>query len=224
MYEAASEVIRPSLFGVAIITVVYIPIFSLTGVEGKMFHPMAATVVMALIAAMILSLTIVPAAVAVFLKGNIKEKESFAIQGAKSIYKPMLMLAMKARWLVLVCAGGFVICATWIATTLGSEFVPQLDEGDIALHAIRIPGTSLSQSVEMQELLEKRIKSFPEVDKVFARIGTAEVATDPMPPNVADNFVILKPRNEWSEPEKTKQQLINELEESLYSANPDEIQ
>ncbi|MGB3624150.1 MAG: CusA/CzcA family heavy metal efflux RND transporter, partial [Ketobacter sp.] len=212
---AASEVIRPSLFGVAIITVVYIPIFSLTGVEGKMFHPMAATVVMALIAAMILSLTIVPAAVAVFLKGNIKEKESFAIQGAKSIYKPMLMLAMKARWLVLVCAGGFVICATWIAITLGSEFVPQLDEGDIALHAIRIPGTSLSQSVEMQELLEKRIKSFPEVDKVFARIGTAEVATDPMPPNVADNFVILKPRNEWPEPEKTKQQLINELEESL---------
>ncbi|MGB3622218.1 MAG: CusA/CzcA family heavy metal efflux RND transporter, partial [Ketobacter sp.] len=149
VYEAASEVIRPSLFGVAIITVVYIPIFSLTGVEGKMFHPMAATVVMALIAAMILSLTIVPAAVAVFLKGNIKEKESFAIQVAKSIYKPMLMLAMKARWLVLVCAGGFVICATWIATTLGSEFVPQLDEGDIALHAIRIPGTSLSQSVEM---------------------------------------------------------------------------
>ncbi|MGC1510054.1 CusA/CzcA family heavy metal efflux RND transporter [Ketobacter sp. MCCC 1A13808] len=215
VYEAASEVIRPSLFGVAIITVVYIPIFSLTGVEGKMFHPMAATVVMALIAAMILSLTIVPAAVAVFLKGNIKEKESFAIQVAKSIYKPMLMLAMKARWLVLVCAGGFVICATWIATTLGSEFVPQLDEGDIALHAIRIPGTSLSQSVEMQELLEKRIKSFPEVDKVFARIGTAEVATDPMPPNVADNFVILKPRNEWPEPEKTKQQLINELEESL---------
>ncbi|MAR92974.1 MAG: CusA/CzcA family heavy metal efflux RND transporter [Pseudomonadales bacterium] len=215
VYEATSEVIRPSLFGVAIITVVYIPIFSLTGVEGKMFHPMAATVVMALLSAMLLSLTLVPAAVAIFLRGKISEKESIVISGTKRIYKPILLLSLKLRWLVVGLATSLVIYSGWLATTLGSEFIPQLNEGDIALHAMRIPGTGLEQAVEMQEILEQRIKAFPEVDKVFARIGTAEVATDPMPPNVADNFVILKPRNEWPNPEKSKAELVSELEESL---------
>lgn len=215
VYEATSEVIRPSLFGVAIITVVYIPIFSLTGVEGKMFHPMAATVVMALLSAMILSLTLIPAAVAVFLKGKISEKESLIIGTSKSLYEPVLKLSLKLRWLVVGLATAFVVYSGWLATTLGSEFVPQLNEGDIALHAMRIPGTSLEQAVEMQEILEQRIKSFPEVDKVFARIGTAEVATDPMPPNVADNFVILKPRSEWPNPNKTKDELVLELEKFL---------
>ena len=215
VYEATSEVIRPSLFGVAIITVVYIPIFSLTGVEGKMFHPMAATVVMALLSAMVLSLTLVPAAVAVFLKGKISEKESVIIGVSKSLYEPILKLSLKLRWLVLGLATAFVVYSGWLATTLGTEFVPQLNEGDIALHAMRIPGTGLEQAVEMQEILEQRIKSFPEVDKVFSRIGTAEVATDPMPPNVADNFVILKPRSEWPNPDKTKDELVLELETSL---------
>lgn len=215
VYEATSEVIRPSLFGVAIITVVYIPIFSLTGVEGKMFHPMAATVVMALLSAMVLSLTLVPAAVAVFLKGKISEKESVIIGVSKSLYEPILKLSLKLRWLVVGLATAFVVFSGWLATTLGSEFVPQLNEGDIALHAMRIPGTGLEQAVEMQEILEQRIKSFPEVDKVFSRIGTAEVATDPMPPNVADNFVILKPRSEWPNPDKTKDELVLELETSL---------
>lgn len=215
VFDATSEVIRPSLFGVAIITAVYIPIFSLSGVEGKMFHPMAATVVMALIAAMILSLTIVPAAVAVFLNGKINEKEGAVIRVAKCIYKPLLLLAFKFRWLVLGGSGVLVVTCIWLATTLGSEFVPQLNEGDIALHAMRIPGTSLEQAVAMQEILELRIKSFPEVEKVFARLGTAEVATDPMPPNVADNFVILKPRSEWPDPKKTKQEFVVELEQSL---------
>lgn len=215
VFEATSEVIRPSLFGVAIITVVYIPIFSLTGVEGKMFHPMAATVVMALVAAMVLSLTVVPAAVAVFLSGKISEREGVVIRGAKHMYKPLLLLAFKFRWFVIGGATGLVIICAWLATTLGSEFIPQLNEGDIALHAMRIPGTGLEQAVEMQEILEKRIKSFPEVDKVFARIGTAEVATDPMPPNVADNVVILKPRSEWPNPDKTKEQLVEEMEKSL---------
>lgn len=215
VFEATSEVIRPSLFGVAIITVVYIPIFSLTGVEGKMFHPMAATVVMALVAAMVLSLTVVPAAVAVFLSGKISEREGVVIRGAKHMYKPLLLLAFKFRWFVIGGATGLVIICAWLATTLGSEFIPQLNEGDIALHAMRIPGTGLEQAVEMQEILEKRIKSFPEVDKVFARIGTAEVATDPMPPNVADNYVILKPRSEWPNPDKTKEQLAEEMEKSL---------
>lgn len=215
VYLATAEVIRPSLFGVAIITIVYIPIFSLTGVEGKMFHPMAATVVMALLSAMVLSVTIVPAAVAVFLNGKISEKESAVIRGAKTLYAPLLALALKFRWLVIGLASALVGVCLWLATTLGAEFVPQLDEGDIALHAMRIPGTGLEQAVAMQEILEQKIKTFAEVDKVFARIGTAEVATDPMPPNVADNFVILKPRSEWPNPDKTKAQLVTEMEAAL---------
>ena len=215
VYEATSEVIRPSLFGVAIITVVYIPIFSLTGVEGKMFHPMAATVVMALLSAMVFSLTLVPAAVAVFLNGEISEKESVVITKAKSIYRPLLQLALKLRWVVIGFATILVAGSLWLATTLGSEFIPQLNEGDIALHAMRIPGTGLEQAVAMQEILEERIQSFPEVEKVFARLGTAEIATDPMPPNVADNFVILKPRDQWPDPSKTKDELVQEMEASL---------
>ena len=211
VFEATNEVIRPSLFGVAIITVVYLPIFALTGVEGKMFHPMAATVVMALLAAMVLSLTVVPAAVAVFMGGKISEKESPVISGAKSLYRPALRVAMRFRWLVLGGATTLVAVCLWLATTLGSEFIPQLDEGDIALHALRIPGTGLEQSIEMQSQLEERLKAFPEVDKVFAKIGTPEVATDPMPPSVADNFVILKPRSQWPNPDKTKDDLVAEM-------------
>lgn len=212
VFEATNEVIRPSLFGVAIITVVYLPIFALTGVEGKMFHPMAATVVMALLAAMVLSLTVVPAAVAVFMGGKISEKESPVISGAKSLYRPALRVAMRFRWLVLGGATTLVAVCLWLATTLGSEFIPQLDEGDIALQALRIPGTGLEQSIEMQSQLEERLKAFPEVDKVFARIGTPEVATDPMPPSVADTFVILKPRSQWPNPDKTKDELVAEME------------
>ncbi len=215
VYEATSEVIRPSLFGVAIITVVYIPIFSLTGVEGKMFHPMAATVVMALLSAMVLSLTIVPAAVAVFMTGKIREKESAVISVSKKLYRPALELALRFRLMVLTGAGVLLAASLWLATTLGSEFIPQLNEGDIALHALRIPGTGLEQSIAMQEQLEQRIKEFPEVDKVFARIGTPEVATDPMPPNVADNFVILKPKEDWPDPGKPRDTLIAEIQAAV---------
>ena len=215
VFEATTEVIKPSLFGVAIITVVYIPVFALTGVEGKMFHPMAATVVMALLAAMVLSLTIVPAAIAVFMSGKIKEQESRVIVAAKSVYRPILHAVLKFRLLVLGLASALVVACIWLATTLGSEFIPQLDEGDIALHAMRVTGTSLEQSVQMQQVLEQRIRQFPEVDKVFAKIGTPEVATDPMPPNVADNFVILKPRSEWPNPAKTKTELVAEMETAL---------
>ncbi|WP_444897497.1 efflux RND transporter permease subunit [Microbulbifer sp. SSSA005] len=215
VFQATNEVIRPSLFGVLIITVVYIPLFTLTGVEGKMFHPMAATVVMALLAALVLSLTVVPAAVAVFLTGKVSEKENKVIVATKSLYKPLLIAAMKVRWLVLSGALALVLFCSWLATTLGSEFIPQLNEGDIALHALRIPGTGLEQSVEMQRLLEQRIKEFPQVDKVFAKIGTPEVATDPMPPNVADNFVILKPRNQWPDPKLPQEQLVAEIEAAV---------
>lgn len=215
VFQATNEVIRPSLFGVAIITVVYIPIFSLSGVEGKMFHPMAATVVMALLAAMVLSLTFVPAAVAVFMGGNISEKESPLIVASKSLYRPLLQHALRLRWLILSGAAVLMACSLWLATTLGSEFMPQLDEGDIALHALRIPGTSLTQAIAMQELLETRLKSFAEVDKVYAKIGTPEIATDPMPPNVADVFVIPKPRSEWPNPKRRKQDLVAEMEKAV---------
>ncbi|MEQ5807901.1 CusA/CzcA family heavy metal efflux RND transporter [Alteromonas sp. NFXS44] len=213
--EATIEVIRPSMFGVGIITAVYFPIFTLSGVEGKMFHPMATTVVIALLCAMVLSLTVVPAAIAVFMRGKISEKESIIIRGAKAIYRPALEWVLEFKSLILAGALGLVVVCSWLASTLGSEFIPQLDEGDIALHALRITGTGLEQSVEMQELLEKTIIDFEEVDKIYAKVGTPEVATDPMPPNVADTFVMLKPRSEWPTPDKPKSQLIKELEKAV---------
>ena len=217
VFAGTNEVIRPSLFGIAIITVVYIPIFSLTGVEGKMFHPMAATVVMALLAAMLLSLTLVPAAIAVFLRGPVRERESIVVTATKKLYFPLLRLTLRFRWLVLGGASTLVLACIWLLTTLGAEFIPQLDEGDIALHAVRIPGTGLEQSVRMQKLVEQRLAAFPEVELVFAKIGTPEVATDPMPPNVADNFVMLKPREQWPDPDLPKSDLIAAMEDTLFS-------
>lgn len=214
-FEATNEVIRPSLFGVLIITVVYIPLFTLTGVEGKMFQPMAATVVMALLAALVLSVTVVPAAVAVFMTGKISEKENRVMAAAKSLYQPLLIKALKLRWWVVTAAAILVAASGWLATTLGSEFIPQLDEGDIAMHALRITGTGLEQSVAMQETLEKRIKRIPQVDKVFSKIGTPEVATDPMPPNVADTFIILKPPSGWPDPDLAKADLMAQIEEAV---------
>lgn len=214
-FTATNEVIRPSLFGVGIITLVYLPLFSLTGVEGKMFHPMAFTVVMALLSAMLLSVTLIPAAIAIFMKGKVLEHENALMRYAKKLYRPLLEHALHLRAGIVTAALVVVIFCGWLATTLGTEFIPQLDEGDIALHALRIPGTSLEQAISMQEILEQRIKSFPEVDKVFAKLGTAEIATDPMPPNVADNFVILKPRQEWPDPTQTKTEFVARLEASL---------
>lgn len=214
-YEATSEVIRPSLFGVGIITLVYLPIFTLTGVEGKMFHPMAITVVIALTAALILSLTFVPATIALIMNGKIAEHENRFIQIAKKLYQPLLVGAFKQRSLVLGGSVVLVIFSIWLSTRLGSEFIPQLDEGDIALHALRIPGTGLDQAVAMQTLLEAGIKQFPEVDKVFAKIGTADIATDPMPPSVADNYVIFKPRSEWPNPKREKADLVKAIETAV---------
>ena len=215
VFEATNEVIRPSLFGIIIITVVYIPLFTLTGVEGKMFHPMAATVVMALIAALVLSLTIVPAAVALFLSGKINEKESRIIIGAKALYKPLLTFAMKMRWLILTLSVSLVVFSIWLATTLGSEFIPQLNEEDILLQALRIPGTGLEQSLEMQISLENRIKAFPQVKNVFSKIGTPEIANDPMPPNIADTFIMLAPRNTWPDPALSHDDLAAEIVEAV---------
>ncbi|WP_199556363.1 CusA/CzcA family heavy metal efflux RND transporter [Sandaracinobacteroides hominis] len=209
--RASAEVMRPSLFGVLIITIVYLPIFALTGIEGKTFHPMAITVMLALTAAMILSLTFVPAAIAQFVTGKVEEREARPIAWLKARYGPALDRALRAPVVTLGIAVAMVIGAGALATRLGSEFIPSLDEGDIAMHALRIPGTSLSQALQMQQMLEKRIAAMPEVKMVFAKIGTADVATDPMPPSVADNFIILKPRSEWPDPRKPKQLLVDEM-------------
>lgn len=209
--QASTEVIKPSLFGIAIITIVYLPIFALTGVEGKTFHPMAITVVLALTAAAILSLTFVPAAVASLVTGRVKEKEGAIMRGAKRGYAPLLDWALRFRTAVIAGAVVLVAITGLAATRLGSEFIPNLDEGDVALHALRIPGTSLTQAVQMQSALEHRLRQFPEVQSVFAKIGTADVATDPVPPSVADTFIIMRPRSEWPDPRKPKAQLIAEM-------------
>lgn len=215
VFQATNEVIRPSLFGMLIITVVYIPLFSLSGVEGKMFHPMAATVIMALLAAMLFSITLVPAAVAMLLTGKINEKESTVIVAAKNLYKPLLLTALNNRWTVLISAGALVVLSLILASRLGSVFVPQLNEGDIALHAIRTPGTGIEQAVEMQKLLETKIMQHPQVKTVFAKTGTAEIATDAMPPNVTDTFVMLKPAAQWPDPKQPKADFIEALEQDI---------
>ena len=213
--EATREVIRPALFGVFIITAVYLPIFALTGVEGKMYHPMAITVVIALLSAMILSVTFVPAGVALLFRKPITEKPNRIVSAARSGYRPLLLAALRLRWSVVSAAIALVLMSGWLATRLGSEFVPNLDEGDIVMHALRIPGTSLKQAVALQEKLETEIQKMPEVERVFAKIGTAEVATDAVPPSVADNFIILKPRDEWPNPKKPKPELVAELEQRV---------
>ncbi|HEY1072073.1 CusA/CzcA family heavy metal efflux RND transporter [Brevundimonas sp.] len=213
--QASSEVIRPSLFGVLIITLVYVPIFALDGVEGKTFHPMAITVVIALTAALVLSLTFVPAAVAMFVTGKVQEKDSFLMRWARTGYQPALDFALRTRVVMVAIAIALVAGAALVASRMGSEFVPNLDEGDIAMHALRIPGTSLSQAIEMQTVLEARLAKFPEVERVVAKIGTAEVATDPMPPSVSDTFILLKDRKAWPDPRKPKLQLVREMEEAV---------
>lgn len=213
--SATAEVIRPSLFGLGIIGAVYLPIFALSGIEGKLFHPMAITVVLALTGAMILSLTFVPAAIAVFLNGKVEEKENRLVAWVRRRYEPILAWALRRRMAVMAGAAALVVLSGLLATRLGSEFIPNLDEGDIVIQPIRIPGTSLTQAIGMQESLERTLAGFPEVKRVFSKLGTAEVASDPMPPSIGDTFVILKPREEWPDPRKPKQELIEELEEAL---------
>ncbi|WP_374402856.1 efflux RND transporter permease subunit [Niveibacterium sp.] len=215
VFAASKEARRPLLFGQLIIMIVYLPIFALTGVEGKMFHPMAFTVVIALLGAMILSVTFIPAAVALFIGNKVAEKESALMLAAKRAYAPVLQRVMANKPVVLVAAFVMVLLSGLLTLRMGSEFIPSLNEGDIALHAMRIPGTSLSQSVAMQADVERSIKSFPEVDRVFAKIGTPEVATDPMPPNVADNFVMLKPQSEWPDPSRSKEDLVEAMQAAL---------
>jgi cobalt-zinc-cadmium resistance protein CzcA len=209
VFTASKEARRPLLFGQLIIMVVYLPIFALSGVEGKMFHPMAFTVVIALVGAMVLSVTFIPAAVAIFIGDKVTEKDNILMQTAKRFYAPVLDKAMANKPVVLTFAAVAVILSGLLATRMGSEFVPSLNEGDFSIGALRMPGTSLSQSVAMQQQIEVSLeKQFPEIERVFSRTGTAEIATDPMPPNFSDGYIMLKPQAQWSEPRKSRAELL----------------
>lgn len=204
VFLAAKQARKPLLFGQAIIMVVYLPIFALTGVEAKMFHPMAMTVVMALLGAMILSVTFVPAAVALFITGEVKEKESRWMQTLKGRYQQILDWAYQFKMVVVTFAISILVLTGVLTTQIGSEFAPQLSEGDFAVQQMRSPSTGLEQSLRMQENTEKLIlKNFPEVKAVFARTGTAEVATDVMPPNISDAVILLKPKDQWKNPKES---------------------
>ncbi|MCV4342067.1 CusA/CzcA family heavy metal efflux RND transporter [Pseudomonas capsici] len=218
VFAAAREARRPLIFGQLIIMVVYLPIFALTGVEGKMFHPMAFTVVIALLGAMILSVTFVPAAIAMFVTGKVKEEEGVVMRTARQRYAPVLDWVLGHRTLAFGMAFAVIAVSGVAASRMGSEFIPSLSEGDFALQALRVPGTSLTQSVDMQQRLEKAIiERMPEVERVFARTGTAEIAADPMPPNISDSYVMLKPADQWPDPKKSRETLIAELQAAAAS-------
>jgi cobalt-zinc-cadmium resistance protein CzcA len=216
VFAAAKEARRPLLFGQAIIMIVYIPIFTLSGVEGKMFHPMAFTVVTALLGAMILSVTFIPAAVALFIGSKVSETEGFLIRWAKKLYEPVLSWVMRSRPIVLTAALVVLVLAGLLAAQLGREFVPSLSEGDFLVTSSRIPGTSLTQSTLMQQQIEHTLMAkFPEVERAFSRTGSAEIASDPMPPNSTDGYVMLKPEEEWPKPKRSRDALIADIQATL---------
>ncbi len=217
VFEAARESRRPLLFGQFIIMVVYLPIFTLVGVEGKMFHPMAFTVVAALLGAMLLSVTFVPAAMAMFVNGRVDEKENALMRGARRVYLPLFHWMMESKALILTTSAVLVVLCGLLLTRLGSEFVPNLNEGDLAFQTIRAPGVSLTQAVEMQKHIEVTLKQkFPEIDRVFTRIGTAEIATDPMPPSLSDGYIMLKPIDQWPAPRKTHDELLAAIQDTVW--------
>ena len=197
VFQASREMIKPSVFGQAIIVTVYLPLLFLTGIEGKMFTPMAVTVILALIGAFVLSLTFIPAMVAIGITGKVKERENFLIRGAKAIYEPVVRWAVRLRWVVTGVAVAMFVGSLLLFSTFGSEFIPQLNEGDMALQAIRMPSTGITQSQEMQFDLERAVSAIPEVKFAYSKTGTAEAAADPMPPSISDTFIIFKPEDEW---------------------------
>ena len=212
---AAQEMIKPTVYGQAIILLVYAPLLTFTGVEGKTFSPMAITVMLALASAFVLSLTFVPAMIAVLLNKKLTEKEVKPIRMAKDRYGPAIRKTIARPWPVIGAGAGLFAVAAIMFGFLGSEFTPQLDERDIAVQSLRIPSTSLERSLAMQRRVEDRLEEFPQVELVFSRTGTAEVASDPMPPNASDAYVILKPRDEWPDPDLPKDELVGEMESAL---------
>jgi cobalt-zinc-cadmium resistance protein CzcA len=212
---AAQEMIKPTVYGQAIIFLVFAPLLTFTGVEGKTFSPMAITMMLALASAFVLSLTFVPAMIAVLLNKKLTEKEVKPIRWAKDRYGPALRKAIARPWPVIGGGVGVFALAAFIFGFLGSEFTPQLDETDLAVQSLRIPSTSLERSLSMQRRVEDKLEEFPQVELVFSRTGTAEVASDPMPPNASDAYVILKPREEWPDPDLSKDELVAQMEEGL---------
>ena len=215
--QGSKQVLGASVYGGAIIITVYIPILFLTGVEGKMFRPMALTVIFALLAAFVLSLTFIPAMVAMFITGKVEERENPIIRVAKRAYEPALLWALRLRVPVVGSAVALFLASLLLFGRLGQEFVPTLSELDFAVQAIRIPSTALTQATEMQFDVERAIASLPEVSFVYSKTGTAELAADPMPPNVSDTFVILKPRSEWPNPSDTKEDVRLRMEKAVES-------
>ena len=213
--ESAREMIRPSLYGQAIIILVYAPLLTFTGVEGKMFVPMALTVIIALLFAFVLSLTLVPALIAIAITGRVQEKDVWIVRGLKHLYAPALGRALRAPVLVIVVGGLLFAGSLSLFSRLGQEFIPTLDEGNLAMQALRIPSTSLQQSQAMQSVLERRISRIPEVQVIYSKTGTAEVASDPMPPNASDTFIILKPREQWPDPSLSKADLVQRIEQAV---------
>ena len=215
VFEAAREMVKPTIYGQAIIFLVFAPLLTFTGVEGKMFTPMAVTVMLALAGAFILSLTFVPAMVALLIRGKVSEKEVRAIAWTKSRYEPVLGRVLARPWPWIGAGVGTFLIAALMFTSLGREFIPQLDEGDLAMQTLRIPSTSLEQSKDMQLRVERAISSLPEVAYVYSKTGTAEVATDPMPQNASDSFIILRPKEQWPEGVETKEEVIERIEQRM---------
>jgi cobalt-zinc-cadmium resistance protein CzcA len=215
--EAAKEMIRPTVFGQAIIFLVFIPLLTFSGVEGKTFSPMAITLMLALASAFILSLTFVPAMVALIITGKVQEKDVWVVGKIKGWYAPVLERIVDRPWPFIGAGVGVALLAGFLFSFLGREFIPQLDEKNVALASTRIPSTSLEQSMAMQLKVESAIAKLPEVAVMFSKTGTAEVATDPMPPNASDGFVILKPQEEWPEGVKSKASVLERLEKAANS-------
>ena len=213
--ESAVEMRRPTVYGLGIIILVYVPMLTFTGVEGKMFHPMAMTVIIALAAEFILSLTFIPAAIAIAISGPVRETENGIIIAMKRFYRPLLKWAMDAPVRTIGVGAGAFFIAGFLFMGLGQEFIPTLDETNILMQANRIPSTSLTKAQVMQFEVEKTISAIPEVDYVFSKIGTSDVATDPMAPNLADTFIMLKPRHEWADPRKPKEEIISAITERM---------
>lgn len=212
IWEASREARQALLFGELIIMVVYVPILALEGVEGKMFHPMALTVILALLGAMILSMTFVPAALTIFMRGKVREKENWLMRQAQQFYQPALRLSLANRPVILSLAIVLIAVCSVLSLKMGREFIPNLNEGDAAVQVLRATGTGLDQSIKMQKQLETALKQVPEVSHVFSRIGTAEVATDPMPPNIADTFVMMKPKSDWPNPGLSRAELLEKVQ------------
>lgn len=209
--DSAREMIRPSLYGQAIIILVYAPLLTFTGVEGKMFVPMALTVMAALVAAFVLSLTLVPALIAIAITARVNEREVWLVRVMKRGYGPLLSRTLRAPIPVIAVGALLFLGSLTLFGRLGQEFLPTLDEHNIAMHALRIPSTSIAQSQAMQSAVERRVSSFQEVAFVFSKTGTAEVASDPMPPGASDTFIILRPRAEWPDPALPKEELIRRI-------------